>query len=83
MPRVNIRQTDPVRYAQVAAEQEMLKQTYSSQMQIARLCPYCSHKVEVLCRGTHRGAYSKCSNCGETVFFPTHHFPAGINTCQF
>ncbi len=83
MPRVNIRQTDPVRYAQVAAEQEMLKQTYSSQMQIARLCPYCSHKVEVLCRGTHSGAYSKCSNCGETVFFPTHHFPAGINTCQF
>ena len=70
MAKVNIRQTDPVRYARVAAEQDALKKTYGSQMQIARLCPYCGHKVEHLCRGTHSGAYTKCPNCGETVFFP-------------
>ena len=70
MPRVNIKQADPVRYAQVAAEQEELKRTYSSQMQVARLCPYCGHKVAVLCRGTHSGSYAKCPSCGEHVFFP-------------
>lgn len=70
MPRVNIKQVDPVRYAQVAAEQEELKRAYSSQIKVARLCPYCGHKVEVLCRGTHSGTYTKCPNCGENVFFP-------------
>ena len=70
MPRVNIKQVDPARYAQITAEQDELKRTYSSQVQIARLCPYCNHKVEVLCRGTHGGSYIKCPACGETVFFP-------------
>lgn len=70
MPRVNIKQVDPVRYAQVAAEQEELKRAYSSQIKVARLCPYCGHKVEVLCRGTHSGTYTKCPNCGEDIFFP-------------
>lgn len=70
MSRINVRQTDPDRYAQVIAEQNVLKKIYSSQMRIARLCPYCDHKVEVLCRGTHGSSYSKCSNCGESVFFP-------------
>lgn len=77
MPRVNVRQTDPDRYARVTAEQEALKNTYSSQMRIARLCPYCDHKVEVLCRGTHSGSYSKCPNCGESVFFPPISFRRG------
>ena len=48
MPKVNVRQTDPVRHARVAAEQDALKKTYGSQMQIARLCPYCGHKVCLL-----------------------------------
>lgn len=70
MARVNIRTSDPARYAQVAAEQEELKRIYSSQLRIARLCPYCEHKIEILCRGSHSGSYTKCSNCGENVFFP-------------
>lgn len=70
MPRVNVKESDPTRYAQVAAEQELLKRKYSSTMQIARLCPFCSHKVEILCRGTHSGAYTKCPNCAEPIFFP-------------
>lgn len=70
MARINIRESNPAHYAQVAAEQEELKRTYSSKIQLARLCPYCEHKVEVLCRGTHSGTYTKCPNCGETIFLP-------------
>ncbi len=70
MAKVNVREADPARYAQAAAEQEALKKIYSSTIQIARLCPYCGHKVEILCRGTHSGTYMKCPNCGEIVFFP-------------
>lgn len=70
MYKVNVRTSNPGRYAQVAAEQEQLKQTYSSSITMARLCPFCSHKVEVLCRGNHGSAYNQCPKCGETIFFP-------------
>ncbi len=70
MAKINVKETNPDHYAQAAAEQEALKRTYSSTIQIARLCPFCGHKVEILCRGTHSGAYTKCSNCGESIFFP-------------
>lgn len=70
MPKINAKEKNPTRYALAAAEQEALKKTYSSTIQIARLCPFCDHKIEVLCRGTHSGAYTKCPNCGESVFFP-------------
>lgn len=70
MYKVNIKVSDPVHYAQVTAEQEELKRIYSSSMTLARLCPYCGHKVEILCRGTHGGSYTRCPNCGENVFFP-------------
>ena len=70
MAKINVKETNPDHYAQAAAEQEALKRTYSSTIQIARLCPFCGHKVEVLCRGTHSGVYTKCPNCGESIFFP-------------
>lgn len=70
MYKVNVRTSNPDRYARVAAEQEELKQAYSSSITMARLCPYCSHKVEVLCRGSHAGTYTQCSKCGENIFFP-------------
>lgn len=70
MARINIKETDPNHYAQVAAEQEALKKTFSSTMQIALLCPFCGHKVATFCRGTHGGSYAKCPNCGESIFFP-------------
>lgn len=70
MAKVNVKMTDPVRYAQVVAEQQELKRVHSSSARLARLCPFCSHKIEVLCRGAHGGTYSKCQNCGEDVFFP-------------
>lgn len=70
MYKVNIKTSDPARYAKVAAEQEELKKAYSSSLTIARLCPYCRHKIEILCRGTHSGSFIRCPNCGEQVFFP-------------
>ena len=70
MARINVKESDPVRYAQVLAEQQELKQAHSSSVRLARLCPFCDHKIEVLCRGTHSGTYSKCPNCGEDIFFP-------------
>lgn len=70
MYKVNVKATDPARYSKVLAEQEDLKKTYASSITMARLCPYCNHKIEILCRGTHGGCYSKCPNCGENVFFP-------------
>lgn len=70
MPKINIREVDPVRYAKVKAEQEQLSAQCSTLMTIARLCPYCGHKMTMLCRGNHNYSKEKCSNCGENVVFP-------------
>lgn len=69
MPRINIREANPGYYAQVQAEQEQLRKQYLGQ-RIARLCPYCGHKIEVLYRGSHGACSVRCSNCGEEVTFP-------------
>lgn len=43
MPRYNVREENPIRYAQVKAEQEKLRAECAkkSSMTLARLCPYC------------------------------------------
>ena len=48
MPRVNIREKDPAHYAKVKAEQDELSKQCSSKMTMARICPYCQHKVTIL-----------------------------------
>lgn len=70
MPKINIREKDPVHYAQVKAEQEELNKQCASKMTVARICPYCGHKVTLLYRGQHSFSKEKCSNCGEEVTFP-------------
>ena len=70
MARINIKLSDPVRYAQIRAEQQKLEEDYSSSVRLARLCAYCDHKIEILCRGIHSATYVKCPNCGENNFFP-------------
>lgn len=52
MPRYNIRTENPVRYAQVKAEQDRLRAecARSSSITLARLCPYCDHRLD----GAHR-----------------------------
>jgi hypothetical protein len=70
MPRVNIREADPVRYEKAKAEQEVLRERFATQCTVARICPFCCHKVEVLYRGSHGSSRLKCPNCGEEVIFP-------------
>lgn len=47
MPRVNIKEKDPVHYAKVKAEQDELSKQCSSKMTMARICPYCQHIIPV------------------------------------
>lgn len=70
MPRVNVRTQSPERYNQVRQEQERLIEQFACRTTLARLCPYCEHKVAVICRGSHGAMYVKCDKCGEDVFFP-------------
>ena len=72
MPRYNIQEKDPDRYAKVKAEQEQLRAecARNSSMTMARLCLYCEHKIEILLRGIHGYSFLKCPNCGEQVGFP-------------
>lgn len=70
MPRQSIRAADPAQYARVKAEQAEIDRRYFSGVLMARVCPYCKTKVEMLCRGTHGAAQLKCSACGEEVKFP-------------
>ncbi len=68
--RVNAKERDPVRYAKVQAEQKALEEQYSTYITIARLCPHCDFKVEVLYQGSHGAMQTRCRQCGELVFFP-------------
>ncbi len=52
MARLDVRTQNPERYAQVKAEQEELKIQFSMAAfgtSVARLCPYCEHKIEIFC----------------------------------
>lgn len=66
-PQISI---DPARHAQVREEQEELRRQYATHITMARLCPYCEHKIEVLCKGSHGASFVKCPKCSESVFFP-------------
>ena len=70
MARINARELDPQRYSCIQTEQQELKKQYSSHITMARICPYCQNKLEILCKGNHGAVYVKCPHCGEQVFFP-------------
>lgn len=70
MSRINVRTQQPERYDQVRAEQRALIDQFACRTTLARLCPYCDHKVAVICRGSHGAMFVKCPKCGEDVFFP-------------
>lgn len=74
MAKMNIRELDPERYAKVKAEQDELRRQCSAQMSIARICPYCGHKIKILYRGQHSYSQDKCPVCGEEVIFPPIQF---------
>lgn len=74
MPRFDVKSIKPDHYARVKADQDKIDQEYFGGIKLARLCPYCGYKVEVLCRGNHAASQTKCQNCGEEVKFPPVHF---------
>lgn len=76
MPRFNVKEADPARYARAMAEQEALREQWASQYAVARICPFCGHKVELLYRGSHGSCRIKCQNCAEEVTFPPLSFRA-------
>mgnify|MGYP000632918244 CR=1 FL=1 len=56
MARLDVRRRTRNASAQVKAEQEELKLQFSMAAfgtSVARLCPYCEHKIEILYRGEH------------------------------
>lgn len=70
MARVSPKERDPVLYERIKKEQKALKDEYSTIITVARICPFCDNKIEILYKGAHGAAHVKCSSCGESVFFP-------------
>lgn len=70
MQKTDICKQDPERYARVKAEQERLMALCSGKIKVARLCPYCGHKIDEPFQGVHGYTYAKCGKCGECVIFP-------------
>lgn len=70
MGKVNIREKDPLKYAAVKAAQEELSKKCAALLKVARICPYCGHSIEFLCKGNHSFSQVKCPVCGEPVTFP-------------
>ena len=53
MAKINARELDPQRYSCIQTEQQKQKKQYSSHITMARICPYCQNKLEILCKGNH------------------------------
>ena len=69
MPRFDPK-TDPTRYEVATFFNDALTAELRGQPCIARLCPFCDQKVELLYPGRHSASRGKCPNCGEQVAFP-------------
>lgn len=76
MAKINARELDPQRYSCIQTEQQELKKQYSSHITMARICPYCQNKLEILCKGNHGAVYVKCPPLRRTGVFPA----GGIST---
>ena len=70
MPKVCPRTDDPERYKKVKAQQQELYYQCNAQMTMARICPYCRHRIAIIYSGSHSYSQNKCPNCGEEVVFP-------------
>ena len=74
MAKLNSERIDSAQYEKIKTEQEELKEKYLCGVTMARLCPYCHNKVEILCKGHHAASFQKCPHCGEKVVFPPVEF---------
>lgn len=68
MAKINVRELDPQRYSCIQTEQQELKKQYSSHITMARMCPYCQNKLEILCKGNHGAVYVKCHRWEKHLF---------------
>jgi len=68
--KINIRLQNPEHYERVKAQQDALRAKCSAHLSIARLCPYCEHRVSVVLKGEHSYSKEKCPHCGEDIIFP-------------
>ena len=79
MPKINIREKDPELYEKVKSEQNKMRTQCNARVKVARLCPYCGHKITTIYKGEHGYATEKCGNCGEDVIFPPISFRLAHN----
>lgn len=70
MQYIDIKKKDPAHYAAVKAMQEKMINQCSMGVKLAKLCPYCMHKIEIIQSGSHGASHVKCPHCKEEVFFP-------------
>ena len=71
MTKADIRNKDPDRYEIASFFNDAQTALLRGQPCIARLCPYCDQKIELLYPGKHSAARGKCMNCGAQVAFPS------------
>lgn len=74
MARIDYQAKDPAHFEKVLQDQAQLRKEYDTTSKIARICPICGRKAEVLCRGYHSGGTMKCPLCGHEIFFPPVYF---------
>lgn len=72
--RYSVQVRDPEKYKAVKKQQNALKEQCRGVLRVARICPYCDHRVDDVAKGDHGYAFAKCPNCGEEVVFPPIHF---------
>lgn len=59
MAKVDVQRANPELYEQVKSEQNKMKTHCRAQMKVARLCPYCGHKITTIYKGSHGYADEK------------------------
>ena len=75
MPKCKLKEENPALYRRIKAEQDALKdECPSAGLLLARICPYCGQKIELLSRGNHSSVWLKCPDCGEEISFPPIYF---------
>ena len=74
MAKINARELDPQRYSCIQTEQQELKKQYSSHITMARICPYCQNKLEILCKGNHGAVYVNAPIAENRCFSRRWHF---------
>ena len=72
--RFQVQRTDPAKYAAVKRQQDTLREQCQGVLKVARICPYCNHRVDDVAKGDHGYSFTKCPHCGEEIVFPPIHF---------